>query len=464
MGGAATGCRGRAALPWGLPALPVLLRAGAAPGLLGGGIPPASLTAPRPGGGGIRTDQAPLPITDQILTARAVESLQHQLPVLGLAPLHQCPLEGLVVGRAGDEDRLHGAGVQAGVPHAGRQGAGGGIEVLHLLRHVSLPVEPLRQLDRILQGAAGVGGDEVGDQVLVLAVAAVELEVLLPELFIDLDVWLTHIVQGVGGAVLGRHLQLAGDVVLDQVGEELAAGVLHQKIEPDAGPDEDLFYLGELPQLAQEHHIVSVVGVQVGAGLRRQTGPVPAHTVLELFLAGGTAEGGRGAAHVVDIALEAGVAGEGLCLPENRLVAAGGDGAPLVKGQGAEAARPKAPSVVGDGEAHLLDGGNLLPIHGVNLPDIGQVVQGIQCLPAQWTGRWIHHQHPALTGLQHGAPPDGIVLVVLDLGGSGVGRLVGAHLLIGGTGHRMKAAALSGGCNVGGAGDVGDLTGRHLSG
>ena len=81
MGGAATGCRGRAALPWGLPALPVLLRAGAAPGLLGGGIPPASLTAPRPGGGGIRTDQAPLPITDQILTARAVESLQHQLPV-----------------------------------------------------------------------------------------------------------------------------------------------------------------------------------------------------------------------------------------------------------------------------------------------------------------------------------------------------------------------------------------------
>ena len=80
----------------------------------------------------------------------------------------------------------------------------GGIEVLHLLRHVSLPVEPLRQLDRILQGAAGVGGDEVGDQVLVLAVAAVELEVLLPELFIDLDVWLTHIVQGVGGAVLGR--------------------------------------------------------------------------------------------------------------------------------------------------------------------------------------------------------------------------------------------------------------------
>ena len=71
------------------------------PGPAWRGHPPASLPAPRPGGGGIRTDQAPLPITDQILTARAVESLQHQLPVLGLAPLHQCPLEGLVVGRAG---------------------------------------------------------------------------------------------------------------------------------------------------------------------------------------------------------------------------------------------------------------------------------------------------------------------------------------------------------------------------
>ena len=130
-----------------------------------------------------------------------------------------------------------------------------------------------------------------------------------------------------------------------------------------------------LPQLAQEHHIVSVVGVQVGAGLRRQTGPVPAHTVLELFLAGGTAEGGGGAAHVVDIALEARVVGQGGHLPDDALVAAAGDGAPLVEGQGAEIARPEAAPVVGDGEAPLLNGGNAphLVIHGVGLPDIGQL-------------------------------------------------------------------------------------------
>ena len=199
-------------------------------------------------------------------------------------------------------------------------------------------------------------------------------------------------------------------------------------------------------------------------GERGQTAAALAHPPPLLLGAGGVAEVGGGASHIVDIALELRVLRQQLRLPHHGLDGAGGDHAPLMKGQCAEVAAAEAAPVVGDGEAHLLDGGNLLPIHGMDLPDIGQVVQGIQCLPAQWTGRWIHHQHPALTRLQHGAPPDGIVLVVLDLGGSGVGRLVGTHLLIGGTGHRMKAAALSGGCNVGGAGDVGDLTGRHLSG
>ena len=113
------------------------------------------------------------------------------------------------MGRLRDKHRLHGPGVDAGVPHAGGQGAGGGVEVLDLLGHVALPVQPLGQLHRVLQSAARVGGDEVGHQILVLAITAVELEILLPEFFIDLDVGLAHIVQGVSHAVLRGHLQLA---------------------------------------------------------------------------------------------------------------------------------------------------------------------------------------------------------------------------------------------------------------
>ena len=105
-----------------------------------------------------------LAVANEVLPARLVEGLQHQGTVLRLAPLHESPLEGLVMGCLGDKHRLHGPGIQTGVPHAGGQGAGSGIKVLDLLGHVALLVEPLGQLDRILQSAAGMGGDEVGDR------------------------------------------------------------------------------------------------------------------------------------------------------------------------------------------------------------------------------------------------------------------------------------------------------------
>ena len=117
---------------------------------------------------------------------------------------------------------------------------------------MALPVQPLRQLDGVLQGAARVGGDQIGHQILVLAVAAVELEVLLTEFLIDLNMGLAHVVQGVGHAVLRGHLQLAGDVVLDQVGEELTAGVLHEIVEADAGADKNFFHPRDGAQLAKQ--------------------------------------------------------------------------------------------------------------------------------------------------------------------------------------------------------------------
>ena len=135
--------------------------------------------------------------------------------------------------------------------------------------------------------------------------------------------------------------------MLNEVGEKLSAGVLHQVVKPDARANKHFLYLGNLTKLAQQHHVVGVVGVQVRAGLGGQTGPVFTHAVLELLLTGGTAEGGRGTAHVVNIALEAGVLGQGLYLPDDALVAAAGDDSTLVEGQRAEVAGAKATTVVG---------------------------------------------------------------------------------------------------------------------
>ena len=135
-----------------------------------------------------------------------------------------------------------------------------------------------------------------------------------------------------------------------------------------------------------------------------------------------------------------------------------------MEGQGAEVAAAEAAAVVGDRETYLLNGGNAFGIHGVDLPRVGQGEQAVQLLPPQGTGRRVHHQQSALAGLEHGGAADGIVLVIFDLGGPGVGRFIGADLLIGGAGSLVEAAAAVIGGDVGRAGHLGDVAHRRLSG
>ena len=271
---------------------------------------------------------------------------------------------------------------------------------------------------------------------MLLAVLLVQPLVLTLELLIDLDMGLAHVVQYAAHTVLRGHLELAGDMILHQLGKELAALVLEHIVEADAGADEHLLHPRHLPDLAQEHQIVGVVGVQIGTRRGGQAGPAPAHSRLHLLLAGGAAEVGSGAAHVVDVALEAGVAGQGLHLPQDALMAAGGDDPPLVEGQGAEVARPEAAPVVGHGEAHLLDGRHAphLVIHGVGFPDVGQLGHEVQFGSGERHGRRIDHQQPVAVALEDGLSPDGVVLLILDLVGLGIRPLI--------RGYRLKGRAL----------------------
>ena len=254
--------------------------------------------------------------------------------------------------------------------------------------------------------------------------------------------------------------------MLDQVGEKFAAGVLHQEVETDARTDEHLFDPGDGPQLPQQHHIVGVIGVQVGTGLGGQTGPVFAHPVLELLLAGGAAEGGGRAAHVVDIALEARVMGQGGHLPDDALVAAAGDGPPLVEGQGAEVARPEAAPVMGDREAHLLDGRDAphLVVHRVGLPDIGQLGHPVHLRRGQGGGGGIDDEEPVPVLLEDGPAHHCVMLQILRHVGPGIGGLVGGHLLKGGDFHLGIGAhaGMAGGHT--GAPHVGDLLHRGAGG
>ena len=309
-----------------------------------------------------------------------------------------------------------------------------------------------------------MAGHQVWHQILLRAVLLVELFILPPELQKNIEVGLAHVVQYRADTVLRRHLQLAGDVVLHQLLEEVLVLVLQHIVVADAGADEHLLDLGQLPHFLQQLRVLGVIGVQIGAGLRRKAAAVLAHTALLLLLAAGVAEVGAGAAHIVDIALELGILRQQPGLLHHRLDGAAGDHASLMERQCAEVAAAEAAPVVGDGEPHLLNGGDARGVHGVYLPRIGQGVQVVQLLPAQGTGGGIHHQQPPLAGLEHGAAPDGVVLVVFDLRGAGVGLLVGADLLVGGAGRLMEAAAAIVGGDIGRAWYVGDLLHRRLFG
>ena len=68
---------------------------------------------------------------------------------------------------------LHRARVNFRVPHTGGQGAGGGVEVLHLLGLTACFVEKYRQIHRVIQRTAGVAAHQIGNQILLHAVLLV---------------------------------------------------------------------------------------------------------------------------------------------------------------------------------------------------------------------------------------------------------------------------------------------------
>ena len=86
-----------------------------------------------------------------------------------------------------------------------------------------------------------MGGHQVGDEELLFAHPVVELAVFFLEPLIDLNMGLAHIVQHGVDAVLRSHLELAADVILHQLPEELVIFVLQHIVKPDARADEYLF-------------------------------------------------------------------------------------------------------------------------------------------------------------------------------------------------------------------------------
>ena len=331
-------------------------------------------------------------------------------------------------------------GVLARVVHGRGGGHGRGVEGLHLVGAEAVALEPQGEVHHVFIGGAGVGGDEVRDEVLLLArFLRVLLEHLL-EAVVAADAGLHHLVQRAALGVLRGDLEVAADVVGHQLLDVL--GGLHGQVVAQAGGDEDLLHAGQCARLPVQLDERAVVGVEVLADAGEDAGRLAAVTLDLRVLAGDAVHVGGRAAEVGDHAGEARhLVTHFLDLADDRVVGAVLDDAAFVLGDGAEGAATEAATHDVHRETdHLVGGDLLLAIGRVRHARVGHAEHVVHFLGGHGDG-WRVEPHVHLAMLLHQCA--GVARVGLQVQhavGVGVEDRVVAHLLEGRQAdHRLVA-------------------------
>ena len=331
-------------------------------------------------------------------------------------------------------------GVAPGMVHGRGHGPGRGHEGLHLIRLEAVLFQPQGQVEHVLVGGARVGGDEVGDQVLLLARVARKLLEHGPELLEAAHTGLHHLRQRPVFGVLRRDLEVAAHVVGDQLLDVLGRG--HRQVVAQARGDHHLLdpvdVAGPAVQLDQRR----VVRAQVGADIRIHARRQAAGRLDFRRLAGHAPHVGRGPAQVRNHTRESrGLVPDGLDFPDDGALAAALDDASLVLGDGAEGAAPEAPPHdVHRVLDHVVGGDGRLAVGRVGHPGVGTVEDRVDLGRGQGHRRRVQPHVATAMALHQGPRVARVGLRVHDPRGVGVQHGVVRHLFIGGqTNHRAVA-------------------------
>ena len=406
---------------------------------------------------------------EEVGALEAGEDAGDFLPVFGFVPEEEDVLFFFFPFGAGAFDGAHGVGMEAGVVDFRGEGHGGGGEVLHLLEAEVQFFGGDGELGHVGERASGVGGDEVGDELLAqsgLPVDGVEAGV---EFFEQGERGLAHESEDGVGGVFGGHFQSAGDVVADDrlevgpvggVGPPVARAV-HREVVADAGADEAVFHAGDASRLFVEAQEAGVVGVHVPA-----YGGMEAGGAFASGAKGGVAPPhavhvGRWAAEVGNGAPEVGHSAYVLDFPEDGFRRAGGDEFSLVGGDGAEGAAAEASAVHGDGVAdHVVGGDFFAPVAGVGHAGEGEGVDLVEFLGGHRGVGGIDDEDVAahFLGEEGGVEVVGLFFDAAEVGG--LFAFVGEAFLVGGEGDGGPFAVCGVGLALGSQdarlGDVGE--------
>ncbi len=322
---------------------------------------------------------------DQIGAAHAAQRFSQHRPVVRVVPAQECLVQPAHLQSFRDVHciavvRDFAQRVLARVPHRRRGGHRRGQECLHLVGAIAVLLQPQRELEHVLVGRARMRRDEVRDQVLLLARFLREFLEQLLEAVIRADAGLHHLRQRPFADRFRRDLEIAADVMLDQLLDVL--GRLDREVVTHARADQHLAdsrQRARAPIQFDQRHVVGVE-IRADAGIHARR---PATCRLDRRrLARESIHVGSRAAEVGDHAGEARHrVAHGLDLVDDRFFRAALDDAALVLGDRAERAAAEAAALDRNREAdHLVCRDLRLPVERMRHAPIRQLVDRIHLL------------------------------------------------------------------------------------
>jgi len=270
--------------------------------------------------------------------------------------------------------------------------------------------------------AARSGGHKVIGQKLLFVHFAVGLVELILEVQQHVGVGFAHEFQHLGGHVLGRDLQLAGDVVGSQAFGVAAARFLIEDyhVVAYARSNEHPFHAGYRPQPLEQGDLPAVVQRQRGTGPRPKAFPVFAGALFQLFRTFDTVHVRRRAADVVDDAVETRPSSDALGLADQGVLATGDDRPALMDGDGTEGAFTVAAAVAGERVLNGVQGLNdaVLGIVRMDGVLVIQFVNAVQFRLGQQPGRRVLNQQAVAMSLVKAFGCQGIAVLVEETEGA----------------------------------------------
>ena len=154
----------------------------------------------------------------------------------------------------------------------------------------------------------------------------------------------------------------------------------------------------------------------IRAGLGEQALAACARADFELLIAGGAAEIGRRAAHIMDVAFEIRHLRDGLRFIDHGFMTARGDNAALQERDGAEGTRAEAAARVRNGKLHFFNGRNTAQRIVIRMPCplIRQGIRMIQLFAGKRHIRHGLHDIAVAVTLADGMAADRVLLVILN--------------------------------------------------